>query len=63
MNKTFYLSGPMRYGMTTIQDDDKNQKITINNYDQNSLRIILKQLITKSKWHQIKLILKLLKKT
>ena len=52
----------MRYEMTTIQDDDKNQKITINNYDQNSLCIILKQLITKSKCHQIKLILKLLKK-
>ena len=31
MNKTFYLSGPMRNEMTTIQDD-KKQENTINNY-------------------------------
>ena len=29
MNKLFYLSGPMRYEMTTIQDDNKNEKLQL----------------------------------
>ena len=59
MNKTIYLRGPMRplINVTTRKDGDKNQVTTNINYDQHSLSIFLKQLI-KSKWHQIKPILK-----
>ena len=33
---------------------DENETITKFSYDQNSLSIFLKQLNTKSRWHQIK---------
>ena len=44
--------------MTTRKDSNKNQIVTNINYDQNSLSIFWKPLITKSKWHQLKFILK-----
>ena len=40
--------------VTNEKDRDKNEIITNINYDQNSLSVFLKQLITKSKRHQIK---------
>ena len=40
----------------TRKDNDKIQIVTNINYDQNSF--FLKQLIAKSKWHQIKTILR-----
>ena len=56
MIKTIDFRGPMRpaISVTTRKDGDKNQIITNINYDQNSLSIFLKQLITKPKWHQKK---------
>ena len=45
--------------MTTREDGNKNQIVTNIKYDQNSLSIFWKPLITKSKWHQIKFILKI----
>ena len=44
--------------VTARKDGDKNQMITNINYNQNSLFIFLKSIITKSEWHQIKLLLK-----
>ena len=49
--------------MTTRKDGNKNQIVTNINYDQNSLSIFWKPLITKSKEHQIKFILRRLTDT
>ena len=46
------------HNMTTRKYGNKNQIVTNINYDQNSLSIFWKPLITKLKWHQIKLILR-----
>ena len=43
--------------VNTRKGGEKDPIITNNNYDQNSSSILLKPLITKSKWHQIKTIL------
>ena len=44
--------------VTARKYGDKNQIVTNTENDRISLSIFLKQLITKSKWHQIKPILK-----
>ena len=42
----------------TTRKENNKIKFTNNNYDQNSLSIFLKQLITQSKWRQTKTILR-----
>ena len=44
--------------MTNRKDGNKNQIVTNINYDQNSLSISGKTIVTKSKGHQIKFILR-----
>ena len=44
--------------MATRKEGNKNQIVTNIHYDQNTLSTFWKPLITKSKWHQIKFILR-----